>query len=191
MNRLARVIAAIALLFFGADPPSADESYVALVPWRVLDVDTKVDAPLVLYWIPASTEELRRSELLTSDALTLFSSQCVAMRVVRRNDQARVVRLAEGTELPLAVLVDQAGDVLGRVESEHGTLSVAKIEELVRAELDRRESESQAMLDRARKLADEDDIDAAVAIYRSVWDARCVCPRQGRDAKKALKRLGR
>jgi hypothetical protein len=191
MNRLARVIVAIALLFFKADPLPADESYVALVPWRVLDVDTKVDAPLVLYWIPASVDELRRSELLTSDELTLFSSQCVAMRVVRLNDQARVLRLAADAELPLAVLVDHSGEAIGRVESEHGVLSVAKIEELVHIELARRESESEATLDRARKQAEENDVDGAVALYRAVWEARCVCPRQGRDAKKALKKLGR
>ena len=191
MNRLARVIVAIALLFFGADPLPAGEPYVALVPWRVLDVDTKVDAPLVLYWIPASVEELRRSELLRSDELTLFSSHCVAMRVVRLNDHARVTRLAGETELPLAVLADRSGDVIGRIESEHGALSVAKVEELVRTELDRRASESEATLDRARTLAEDKDVDGAVALYQAVWEERCVCPRQGRDAKKALKKLGR
>jgi hypothetical protein len=30
---------------------------------------------------------------------------------------------------------------------------------------------------------------AAATLYRSVWEERCICPRQGRDAKKALKKL--
>ena len=80
---------------------SGGRSLVALVPWRVLEPETKVDAPLVLFWIPASVEELRHSELLTSDDLTLFSSQCVAMHIIRLNDQARLTSLAEDVTLPV------------------------------------------------------------------------------------------
>ncbi|HEV7763876.1 MAG TPA: hypothetical protein VGQ76_02640 [Thermoanaerobaculia bacterium] len=191
MKRLARMVAAIALLFCGADALRAGEDYVAMVPWRVLEPETNVDAGLALYWIPASGEELRRSELLTSDDLTLFSSQCVAMRVVRLNDEVRLTRFAEEEELPLAVLVDHAGEVIGRVESEHGVLSVEKVEDLVRDELDRLAAEKEVVLDRARERAEAHDVEAAAALYQSVWEARCECPRQGRVARKALRRLGR
>jgi hypothetical protein len=150
-----------------------------------------VDAPLALFWIPASVEELRHSELLTSDDLTLFSSQCVAMRVVRRNDQARLASLAEDAPLPVAVLVDRGGHIVGRVESEDGALSVTEVETLVRAELDRRAAETESTLDRARKRAEAHDVEAAASLYRAVWEERCLCPRQGREAKKALKKLGR
>jgi len=191
MNRLTRVLAAIALFSCAAETLFAGETYAALVPWRVLDVDSKVDAPLVLYWIPASVEELRRSELLTSDDLTLFASQCVAMRVVRLEDEERVLQLAAEAQLPLAVLANRDGEIVGRVESEDGVLSVVKVEDLLREELGRRAAESEARLDRARERAEADDIEGAVTIYRSVWEERCVCPRQGRDARKALKKLGR
>ncbi|HEX6641264.1 MAG TPA: hypothetical protein VF215_09130 [Thermoanaerobaculia bacterium] len=191
MSRLARIAAAIALLFCGADALPAGETYVALVPWRVVEPASKVDAPLALFWIPASVDELRRSAMLTSDDLTLFSSQCVALRVVQLNDDVRLAHLAADVTLPVAVLVDRAGEIIGRVESEDGVLSVDEVEDLVRTELDRRAAETDAMLDRARELSEADDVEAAAALYRSVWEARCLCPRQGREAKKALRKLGR
>ncbi|HEU4888243.1 MAG TPA: hypothetical protein VFV49_10175 [Thermoanaerobaculia bacterium] len=190
MSGLTRVLAAIALLCCGAYALPAGEAYVALVPWQVVEPHATVDAPLALFWIPASTEELRRSELLTSDDLTLFSSQCVAMRVVRLTDEARLAALASGTEPPLAVLADRSGHVIGRVEAERETLSVTEVEDLVRDELDRRAEQSDAMLDRARERADADDVAGAAALYRAVWEERCVCPRQARAAKKALRKMG-
>jgi hypothetical protein len=190
MSRFARASAAVAWLFCGAHA-LAGEAYVALVPWRVLEADGAVDAPLALFWIPSSAEELRRSAMLTSDELTLFSSQCVAMRVVRSTDDARLASLGVESDLPAVVLANRAGEIIGRVDAEHGALSVADVEELVRDELDRRASETETMLDRARELAERSEVEAAVALYRSVWEERCVCPRQARDAKKALRKLRR
>jgi hypothetical protein len=190
MTRLTRAIAAIAMLSCGTSPLQAGESYAALVPWRVVEPHAVVDAPLALFWIPASADELRRSELLTSDDLTLFSSQCVAMRVVQLHDTARLATLGDEEEPPLAVLADRDGKVIGRVKSDHGVISVVEVEELVRAELDRRAEESEAMLDRADERVEADDIAAAAALYRAVWAQKCVCPRQARAAKKALRKLG-
>ena len=190
MSRLARLSAAFALLFRGAYA-LAGEAYVALVPWQVVEPAAEVDAPLALFWIPASADELRRSAMLTSDDLTLFSSQCVAMRVVQLNDVDRIAELSVDAELPVAVLTNRAGEVVGRVDSEHGVLSVAEVEDLVRDELGRRAAVQEAVLDRARERAEADDVDGAVALYRSVWEERCVCPRQARDARKALRKLGR
>ncbi len=184
------MIAAIALVSCGTHALPAGETYVSLVPWRVVEPRAKVDAPLVLFWIPASAEELRRSELLTSDDLTLFSSQCVAMRVVQLNDYARLTALGEDMEPPFAVLADRDGKVIGRVKGERGVISVVEVEELVREELDRRAEESEAMLDRAQERVDANDVAAAAALYRAVWEERCVCPRQARAAKKALRKLG-
>jgi hypothetical protein len=191
MSRMARVAAAVALLCCGAEALPAGEAYVALVPWRVVEPASKVDAPLALFWIPASVEELRHSELLTSDDLTLFSSQCVAMRVVRLNDDVRLTSLAADARLPVAVLTDGSGHVIGRAENDDGILSVTAVEDLVRGELDRRAAENEGMLDRARARAEANDVDAAVALYRTVWEKRCLCPRQGREAKKALRKLGK
>jgi hypothetical protein len=190
MDRFARWLTAIAFLAAGANPLAAGDARPSLVPWRVVDPATVVDAPLVLYWIPATGEELRRSELLTSEELTLFSSRCVAMRVVRFNDSARLTTLGVGPEVPLAVLTDRDGNVLGRVEPDDGVLEVVEVEELVRETLEKREADADVLLDRARELMDEDE-PAAMELYGRVWEARCICPRQARDAKRAMKKLGK
>jgi len=187
MAGLARVLAAIAFLAAGADALAGGDDRVSLVPWHVLDPATAVDSPLVLYWIPASGDELRRSPMLTSNELTLFSSRCVAMRVVRFNDSVRLTSLGVGPDVPVAVLADRDGNVIGRVEPEDGVLLVHEVEDLVRKELDRREAAADAMLDRAREL----DSAAAMEAYEAVWEARCLCPRQARDAKRAMKKLAR
>jgi hypothetical protein len=188
--RFARVFAAIAFFAAAAVELAAGERHVSLVPWKVVGTGEVVEAPLVLFWIPATREELRRAELLESEELTLFSSRCVAMRVVRFDDRARLAKLEVGANVPMVVLVDRDGTVRGRISSEDGAVPLDEVEELVRDELSRREAEAEAMLDRARALAGERTT-AAAAIYEAVWEQRCVCPRQGKSARKALKRLSR
>jgi hypothetical protein len=191
MCRLARTAATIAVLLAAAAGLAAGEPEVYLVPWQLVEAGEPVDAPLVLYWVPGSPEELRRSELLESRELTLFSSRCVAMRVVRLDDLNRLEKLGVDGDLPSVILADGGCHVVGRVEGVDGAVSVAEVEELVRAELDRRAAEAEAQLDRARERAEGHDTAAAISIYESVWEARCVCPRQGRDAKRALKKMAR
>lgn len=189
MRRVTRIIAAAA--FFLVTPPSRVDAAPreALVPWKVAQPGRVETAPLTLYWIPAASEDVRRSELLISDALTLYSSRCVRMRVVRIDDRARVVRFAAAEALPQAVLVDDRGVVLGKVNARDGALERAEVERLVREELERRETAADAMLDDARAKADADDDAGAAALYRIVREARCMCPRQGRDAARALRKL--
>lgn len=191
MCRLARLAATIAVVFAPLALFGGPEPHVSLVPWQVLEPEVTVDAPLVVFWVPVTSEELRRSELLTSRELTLFSSRCVAMRVVRLDDTERLVTLGADGDLPVVVLADRDGNVLERVEGEGGVVSVAEVEEMVREELDRRSAQADQLLDRARERAEEDDTTAAVMLYERVWQSRCVCPRQGRDAKRALKKLTR
>lgn len=182
-----RWVAAIALTLTAIS--AAATPHVSLVPWKVLDRGGAVSAPIVLYWIPASREELRRSELLTSSELTLYSSQCVAMRVVRFDDDVTLEKLQVEGELPVAVLVDADGHLIDDVRSRDGELDVGEVEAMVRDELDRRATEAEELLDDARAKADSGETDAAIAMYRSVWEQRCVCPRQARDAQRALKKL--
>jgi hypothetical protein len=60
---------------------------------------------------------------------------------------------------------------------------------MVREELDRRAAEAEETLDAAREKADAGETDAAIVLYRAVWEQRCVCPRQARDASRALRKL--
>ncbi|HUR79972.1 MAG TPA: hypothetical protein VM733_04360 [Thermoanaerobaculia bacterium] len=187
----ARCIAFLAIVAAGASALTGQQRSASLVPWKVIEPADAVDTPLVLFWIPASAEELRRSPLLTSDELTLFSSRCVAMRVVRADDNARLTKLRVEGELPMAVLADNAGRVISVVESERGVLPVREVEELVRDELETRTANADSLLNEASRHAEDGNLDAAEELYREVWGARCLCPRQGKVAQKALRRLAK
>lgn len=191
MCRLARAFAVLAFVVAGAVALPAGEAHVSLVPWKVLDAHDVVDAPLALFWVPAAQEELRRSPLLTSRELTLFASRCVAMRVVRVNDRMRLAKLDLAGRIPSVVLTDREGRVLGRVDAEDGVVPLEDVEDLVREAVDVREADADERIDRARRLAEQQETAAARALYEQVWEERCVCPRQARDARRALRKLGR
>lgn len=188
MRSCAAWFASIAMVAAGAVALAGTGSHPSLVPWKVLEPGTPVEpSPLILFWIPASRDELRRSALLTSDELTLYSSQCVAMRVVRLDDRELLDRLGVGSALPAVVLADADGEVVART----GGASVGEVEALVRDELHDRAARAETMLDEARQKAAAGDVEGAIALYRRVWAQRCECPRQGRAAGRALRKLQR
>lgn len=188
MRRCASWVASIAIALTGATAFPDDDPHPSLVPWKVVDVGAEPErAPLVLFWIPTSREELRRSELLASDELTLYASRCVAMRIVRLDDRATLERIGVGGELPAVALTDARGAVIARAEAS----SVAAVETIVRDELAELAAAAEAKLDEARRKMKAGEVDVAVAIYRDVSAQRCVCPRQGRAAQRALRRLSR
>lgn len=191
MRGLARLFVAFTFFVSGAAAEPMRDSRLSLVPWKVVEPSAKIDSPLILFWIPASPDELRRSELLRSHDLTLYSARCVAMRVVRSDDAKRLAALDAFGELPLVVITDRDGTELGRVAAEDGYLPLSSVESLVGDILDRRSAAAEAALDEARALAEANDRKGAIALYESVWKQRCVCPRQGRVAHRALRRLRR
>ncbi|HEX6096082.1 MAG TPA: hypothetical protein VF432_07155 [Thermoanaerobaculia bacterium] len=183
--------ALVALIAAGAYVSPEERGLAPLVPWKVLQPDETIAAPLVLFWIPSSPDAMRRSAMLTSDSLTQSSARCVAMRVVRYDDVTRLASLHVDEDLPVAVLTDREGKLLGTVKSRRGRLSVAEVEELVRNELEGRELQAETLLDEARELATRGDVDAAQELYGKVYEARCLCPRQAKVAQKALRKLER
>lgn len=190
MHRRALWIVVIAIALTAAEAHAGGDSHPSLVPWKVLELGAKPErAPLTLFWVPSSRDEIRRSDLLTSDELTLFSSHCVAMRIVRLDDHETLERL-HVEKLPVVVLIDERGTVVGRA-GEGDPLSVSTVEAIVRDELDDRAEAAEAMLDEAGDKADAGDEAGAIEIYRQLWEQRCVCPRQARAAHKALKKLSK
>jgi hypothetical protein len=164
---------------------------VSFVPWKVIAPgDSPAKAPLTLYWIPASRDDFKHSELLFSRSLTSYASQCVAMQVIRADDAIMIERLGAAGVLPIAVLLDGDGRQLGKVDNDRGALNVAAVEKLVREQLRSREATLDARLDDARKKATAGDRDSAVAAYKSIWDLRCLFPRKAREAERELKKLG-
>lgn len=167
-------------------PATPDGSrHASFVPWKVLNpADAPPPAPLAVYWLPSTREELRRSELLVSDELTSFAELCVAMRVIRPDDYVRIDHFAPAEKLPLVLLVDEHGQPLERAAPR-----LDDVEEMVRDAVNERSAAAEQMLDEAREKAAAGERDEAIEMYRKVWEQRCLCPRQGRDAARALKKL--
>jgi hypothetical protein len=164
---------------------------VSFVPWKVMAPgDSPPKAPLTLFWIPASREDFKHSELLFSRPLTSYASQCVAMHVIRTDDSAMLDKLGVAGVLPVVVLIDADGKQLGKVDNQRGALRVAPVERMVREQLRTREAMLDTQLDEARKKAAAGDRQGAIAVYKSIRDLRCVFPRKAREADRELKKLG-
>ena len=184
MQRDVRAAGVVALLLVAVVPLAAVER-VWFVPWKVLDASAApASGVFVLYWIPASPEDLKRSDLVTSRALAVYSARCVAMHVVRVDDTDRLNALVV-TELPVAVLADGHRQ-LARL---NGPLRVGDVEAMVGAEFDAREVEANEMRDAARECLRNGDAAEAKRLFREVARQRCSFPRQAKAAARALRRL--
>jgi hypothetical protein len=182
-------LAVVSLLISAAASGTASDP--AFVPWKIHRASEELPAsPLVLYWVPASADDFRHSDLLTSRVLASYAAQCVALEVVTSDDAAMLAKLAIDGPLPAAVLVDAWGVVVGRVAGSKGSLRAADVEKMMRDAMRIREESLNADLDDAPKKISAGDRDLAVAIYRRVWMQRCVFPRHGREAERAMKKLG-
>ena len=168
-------------------PPNA---YV--VPWKMLQAgEQPLSAPIIAYWFPATDEEAKYGDLTTSRTLTLQSQQCVGLQEIRPDDAESIAKWGVAGKLPVVLLVSDGKEV-GRVTAskEDGAIRVVDVENVIHDELFRRESELAGRLDEAKKKAGANDRDGAIALYRTVWEQRCIAPAEGREAQKALKRLG-
>ena len=184
-----RSLAAVAIALAAHAGPPPDEAW--FVPWKVLNPgEVPPHAQLVVYWLPSSRDDMRHSELLTSRTLTLYSSQCVAMHVVRPDDFERVAKLGANGRAPVVLLLDGEGRELTHIDNEAGALRITTVERIVRDEVRAREDEADKLLDVARSKIEAGEKNAAIPMYRRVFDQRCLLPRQARTAQRALRKLG-
>jgi hypothetical protein len=112
------------------------------------------------------------------------------MSVIRADDHSMIARLGVGGALPVAVLIDANGKLIGKVDNERGALRVTAVERLVREQLRARETDIDALLEDGRRKTAAGDPAAAVVAYKSVWGLRCLAPRKARTAQRELKKLG-
>src|SRR5713226_2909974 len=101
---------------------------VYIVPWK--KSKTPPAAGLILYWFPASTNELNNSSLRESRTLSLYASQCVSMEF-GTNQTANIGKLLGESKLPVAVLATPDGTPVNKVENKDGKLKVADVEKLI------------------------------------------------------------
>jgi hypothetical protein len=188
LQRFGSVFAAVAFSVVAVVSAGDD---ITFVPWKVMKAGhPPVEGELVLYWIPATPDELKRSPLLTSRALAQFSMHCVGMQLVPPDDTEAITRLGATEYLPIVILTDGDGEKIAMLDSSRGGIRVAAVEALVRDELLSRAARADSMLNEARSCATKGEHEKAVGLYKQVWEQRCLTPRQGRSAERALKRLG-
>jgi len=206
-RRVARPMSVIALIFMvvvdvlatcgggggggtGGMSGGAMSETVYQVPWKLLNATDQPSAGgLVLYWFPASENELKNSSLRNSRTLSLYAAQCVTMGVA---DAATALgpKFAPDEKLPVAVLAQSDGKVIGKAQGESGKLKVGQVEKLLEAEMKQREVGLKAAMNSAKDAAKRGEKDAAIAQYKTVLDQKCLFPKQGKDAANELKKLG-
>ena len=160
------------------------------VPWKNIKLDDPLaTGALVVYWFPASQVELEKSSLRNSRTLSLYAAQCVTMGVADARTPLGQ-KFAADEKLPVAVLAQADGKILGKAENKDGFLRVPQVEKLVEAEVKQRETVVKTRMKEAKDLTKLGNKDDAVARYREVLDQKCLFPGQAKDAAKELKKLG-
>jgi hypothetical protein len=104
------------------------------VPWKIWETRTAPNKGLVLYWFPASNDEIKKSSLLASRLLTLYSAQCVAMTVADSR-QPELQPIIGDSAVPVAVLAEADGSPIKKLENTAGKLKVADVEKIVETEM--------------------------------------------------------
>jgi tetratricopeptide (TPR) repeat protein len=163
---------------------------VYYVPWKIrAPQDPPVTGGLVLYWLPATTEEIQKSSLRASRTLSLYASQCIAMEVADyRTDTGK--KLLGDSKPPVAVLATPDGTTVSKLENKDGRLNVSDVEKLVETEVKKRESALDQQLKDGREKAKAGDNEAAIKLFRTVQAEKCMFPGKAKDAAKELKKLG-
>src|SRR6185369_1200629 len=159
------------------------------VPWKIWEAHTAPQKGLVLYWFPASNNEIKNSSLLGSRILTLYSSQCVSMTVAD-SKTPELQSIIGNSVVPVAVLVNADGSPINKVENTAGKLKVDQVEKLVDAEMKQRETALDSQLKQAKEKAKAGDSQGAIALFKPVAEEKCLFPKKAKDAAKELKKLG-
>ena len=162
---------------------------VYLVPWKLWEPRTAPSKGLVLYWFPATNEEIHKSSLRNSRILTLYSSQCVAMTIAD-SKEPDLQPIIGNSALPVAVLAGAGGAAIKKIENTGGKLKVEQVEKVVDAEMKERETALDSKLKDAKEKIKAGDKDGAIALLKPVADEKCLFPKKAKDASKELKKLG-
>ena len=160
------------------------------VPWKIYKAkDAPAAGGLVLFWFPASQNEIKNSSLKESRTLSVYASQCVAMEVADTRIP-NADKLVGDSQLPVAVLATPDGTPVKKVENKDGKLKVADVEKVVDGEMKQRESSLDGQLKDAAAKVKAGDNDGAIKEYRAVLDQKCLFPKKAKEAAKELKKLG-
>jgi len=173
----------------GGGRGNGPDPVVYKVPWNMWDAHTKPQKGLVLYWFPASNNEVQKSSLRTSRLLTLYAAQCVTMTVADPKTP-ELQSIIGDSALPVAVLASADGAPIKKIENTGGKLKSEDVEKVVEAEMKQRESALDEQLKTGKDKAKAGDKDGAIAALKPVAEEKCLFPKKAKDASKELKKLG-
>lgn len=157
---------------------------VYFVPWKIADPAKPVTSGLILYWFPASKEEVRASPLRESRDLSLYASQCVTMQIADTR-LPNADTLLGGAKLPVAILADPQGKVIGKIENNNGKLDRAAVEKLVAGEVKTRKADADTELRDGKAAEAAGNKDAAIKAFQTVIANRCMFPDKAKEAQKS------
>ena len=159
------------------------------VPWKNWDAKGAPPKGLVLFWFPASNDELKKSPMRGSRTLTLYSAKCVEMNVADSTNAA-LQNLIGDSKPPVAVLASADGSLISKVENTGGKLKIDQVEKAVDSEMKQRETAIDEQLKTGKAKAKAGEKDAAIAALKPVAEQKCLFPGKAKDATKELKKLG-
>ncbi|HEV7683776.1 MAG TPA: tetratricopeptide repeat protein [Pyrinomonadaceae bacterium] len=166
---------------------AAAETYP--VPWKVHDAKTPPAKGLVLYWFPASKDEIKKSSLRMSRTLSLYASQCVSMELAD-TQLPNADKLLGESKPPVAVIATPDGTPVTKVENKDGKLGVGAVEKVLDTEVKTREKALDDQLKDAKAKATAGEKDEAIKLFQAVLEQKCMFPGKAKAAAKELKKLG-
>jgi hypothetical protein len=175
----------------GRSGPGSGNPDEHLVPWKFLPKGAElVKGPVVVYWLPASLDDVKGSPLLTSRALLEDTTRCVELDIVDPGDGATIEKLGATGKLPMALIIDKDGRVMRQVNNTRAVLRPQSVEQMVSEELNARDEEVFRRLTEAKRRASAGEKEQAIDLYRKIWDDHCLYPLVGAEAQHALKDFG-
>lgn len=159
------------------------------VPWKVRAPNDPPAQGLIVYWFPASENELKNSSLRASRSLSLYAGQCISMEVadVRIPNADKLVGTSQ---LPVAVLATPDGTPVSKLENKEGKLKVELLEKVVETEMKQRETAINEKMKEAKAKVAAGDTATAITLYQSVLEQKCMFPKKAKESAKELKKLG-
>jgi tetratricopeptide (TPR) repeat protein len=160
------------------------------VPWKVVQpADPPLKDGLAVYWLPSSQKELEASSLRFSETLSNYAAHCVTMGIVNQR-MGLGQKIAPTDKLPVAVLAQPDGTIIGKAENKNGYLRVDQVEKLLETEMKKREASIKEKMEDAKAKSKDGDNSTAIEEYRAVYEQKCLFPKRAKDAAKELKKLG-
>jgi tetratricopeptide (TPR) repeat protein len=162
---------------------------VYMVPWKIWEARSAPNKGLILYWFPASNDEIKKSGLRASRILTLYSAQCVTMTVADAKTP-ELQPIIGDSALPVAILASADGAPIKKIDNTGGKLKVEQVEKVLDAEMKQRETTLDTQLKDAKEKIKAGDKENAIALLKPVAAETCLFPKKAKDAAKELKKLG-